>query len=90
MAKQPVKQTLAEALREKNFVKVGTPEHERLVEAGYGMTREKAETIIRERKENPASWPYDLFEKAQAFLAQLKAQPVPIDPEPGWHRERVE
>lgn len=87
MADKPVKKTLAEALAEKNKIAFGSPEHIRLVEAGYGMTVEKAKTIIKERKENPQLWPYELYEKAVNMLENLKMVPVAIDTDPGWHRE---
>ena len=37
------------------------------LEAGYGMSLEKAQTIIAERPKTPGLWPYEMFEKAQAF-----------------------
>jgi hypothetical protein len=79
--------TVAEALA-KNMIAFGSEAHLRLIEAAYGMTKEKAETIVKERPANPHLWPYDLFEKAQNMLAAIKARPEVIDTEPGWHRER--
>jgi hypothetical protein len=71
------------------FVAPGSPEHEAMLSGGYGgMTREKAETIIRERKENPATHPYDRMELAEAFLAALGAKPVVIATNDGWRRDR--
>lgn len=50
------------------------------------MTVEKANAIIEERKKNPALWPYDIMQKAQAFLAAYNATPVAIDKAPHWER----
>ena len=63
-------------------------ELESLLGSGYGgMTRKKAETIIEERGKNPASWPYEQYENAQAFLMALKAKPSVISKRPGWTRD---
>jgi len=68
---------------------VGSPELEAFLQAGYGdMSREKAETIIKERKANPASWPYEQYERAQAFLAALLTAPTVVSSTPGWKRKR--
>lgn len=68
----------------------GTPEMEAFLSVGYdGMNIEKANTIIRERKENPQSWPYEMLEKAQAFLAAYSAKAVIIDHSPHWERTQV-
>lgn len=68
----------------------GTPEMEQHLAIGYGgMTVEKAETIIKERKANPQAWPYEVYEQAQAFLAAYHASPIAIDTQPGWVREKV-
>jgi len=46
-----------------------TPAMEAYVGVGYGgMTLAKAELIIKERKEKPDSWPYEMLEKAQGFI----------------------
>jgi len=50
-------------------------ELEALLAVGYGMDRKKAEAIIKERKANPASWPYEMLEKAEAFMAALTIRP---------------
>ena len=63
-------------------------ELEALLASGYGgMTRRKAETIIAERKTNPASWPYEQYEAAEAFLAALKSKPSVISKREGWKRD---
>ena len=49
-------------------------EREAFLALGYGMDKAKAETIIKERKENPALWPFEMKEKAEAFLAALAAK----------------
>lgn len=68
-------------------IEPGSSEMEMLLSVGYpGMSRAKAETIIRERKENPALWPYSKLEEAEAYLAALHASPVAIDTEPGFNQ----
>ena len=63
-------------------------ELEALLASGYGgMTRRKAETIIAERKTNPAMWPYEQYEAAEAFLAALKSKPSVISKREGWKRD---
>jgi hypothetical protein len=91
MAEKTVqKQTIAEALAKNNKIEFGSEAHQRLLEAAYGMTVEKAKTIIEERKKNPQTWPYELYEKAENMLQALATKPVAIDKDPGWHRERAE
>lgn len=70
-------------------VKIGSKEHAALLEAGYGMTVEQAETIIKERQEKPELWPYEEFVKAKAMLAAFSAKnPQPSSDRQGWHRSR--
>lgn len=65
----------------------GTPEMEAYLAVGYpGMTVEVAETIISERKQNPASWPLERVELAKAYLAAYRGSPVAIDPSPGFNQ----
>jgi len=60
-------------------IKPGTKEMEALLRAGYAdLTVEKANLIIKERRENPALWPYEMLERAEAFLAAYKATPTAI------------
>lgn len=67
-----------------------TPEMEAFLSVGYdGMSIDKANTIIRERKDNPQSWPYEMLEKAQAFLAAYSTKAVAIDTSPPWERTQV-
>lgn len=87
MAENKNVQTIAEALS-KRKIEFGSKEHQALLEAAYGMTVDKAKTIIEERPKNPQLWPYELYEKAQAMLEALKTKPVAIDKDPGWSRER--
>lgn len=64
-------------------------ELEALLGSGYGgMTRKKAETIIEERSKNPAMWPYEQYENAQAFLQALKSKPQVISKKAAWKREK--
>ena len=59
-----------------------------LLQVGYGMTIEQARTIVKERKENPALWPYEQYEKATAMLEAYTAKPVAVSSDPGWKRGR--
>ena len=62
-------------------IKPETPQMEQYLAAGYpGMTVAKAKAIIAERKQNPAAWPYEMLEKAQAFLEAYSARPQVISP----------
>ena len=57
-------------------IKPGTPAMESYLRVGYpDMTVEKANAIVKERKANPASWPYEMLEKAEAFLAAYEMGP---------------
>lgn len=70
-------------------IKPKTKEMEQFLQAGYpDMTVEKAKTIIKERKENPALWPYEMLERAEAFLAAWENAPVVTSTRPGWKREK--
>lgn len=82
MADKKIKKT---ELGDVEVVEPGSKGHEQLLSVGYGgMTKVKAETIIAERKKDPASWPYEELEKAQAFLAALNAgAPEPTSPYKG-------
>lgn len=69
-------------------IKPKTPEMAVFLMAGYpDMTVDKAKQIIKERQENPALWPYQMLERAQAFLAAYETQAVAVDTEPGWKRK---
>jgi hypothetical protein len=73
-------------------IKPGSKEHEALLSTGYGMDKRQAETIIKERAERPELWPYEMLEKARAFLAALRAKPKPVSTRRPWrtrHRSRV-
>ncbi len=66
----------------------GTPEMELFLGVGYdGMTAAEAQAIIAERAANPASHPYELLKKAEAFLAAYNARPRAIDTDPHWVRD---
>ena len=66
-------------------IKPGTPEMETFLAAGYPdiATRAHAKEIIAERKLNPALVPWELAQRAEAFLAALDATAKVIDPSPG-------
>lgn len=69
-------------------VKHGSAAHKRLIESGYGMSMAKADAIVKERKADPRSWPFEKFEQAEAMLEAAKAKPRPVSPKPGWKRDR--
>lgn len=72
------------------MIKTGSKEHEALLSAGYKMDKAKAQTIIKERKANSASWPYEMLEKAEAFMEALTTKPTVISTRPAWQsRGRV-
>lgn len=71
-------------------IKPKSKEMEALLRAGYpDMTVQKAETIIKERKANPQSWPYEQLERAEAFLAAYETPATVVATNPGWEREAV-
>jgi len=56
-----------------------TKEMEAYLQVGYpDMSVEKAKTIIKERKETPGLWPYEMLEKAEAFLAAWEGSPIVV------------
>lgn len=57
-------------------IKPQTPQMASLLEVGYGMTLVQAKTIVKERKENPALWPFEQLQKAEAFLAAYNGVPL--------------
>ncbi|MBU0846490.1 DUF4054 domain-containing protein [Patescibacteria group bacterium] len=87
MAKQAVQ--IPEPVAQMPKKMAQTPEFRSLLESGYQMTIEKAETIIKERDAEPTRWPYELYEKAQALLAAWNASPRVISKRPGWKRQRI-
>lgn len=67
-------------------IKPGTKGHANFLAAGYGMTIEEAETIIKERDDNPMRWPLEEYRKAKAMLAAYKAKPQVISTTPAWRQ----
>ncbi len=62
-----------------------TPQMEAFLSVGYpGMTIKIAQQIIKERRENPQSWPLEKVMEAEAFLAAYEGVPVAIDREDGF------
>lgn len=60
-----------------------TPEMEAFLQAGYpDMSLALAEEILEGRKADPNRWPYQMVQKAQAFIAAYKAYPIAVDPNP--------
>lgn len=71
-------------------VKRKTAEMESLLSAGYdGMTVKKAKAIIAERAENPALWPYEVLQQAEAFLAAYETDATVISQRPAWERHKT-
>lgn len=54
----------------------GSEKKANMLEIGYGMSKEKAETIIKQYEGDPQTWPYEEYEKAKAFMAALTVDPV--------------
>lgn len=65
-------------------VKPGSKAHEALLASAYHMTREEAETIIKERAERPELWPYEMLVKAKAFMEALGAKPTVVSTRKPW------
>jgi hypothetical protein len=78
---------LAEIKKNHSF-KYGSPEYEAFLSAGYPEigTRKHAEEIIKTRQTNPMYYPYELEQKARAFLLALDYKPEDhpqlVDPHP--------
>jgi len=70
------------------MIRPKTSEMARLLETGYNMTLQKAQTIIKERNERPELWPYEKFEAAQNFIAAYEAKPQVISERRPWRRTR--
>jgi hypothetical protein len=83
-------QKIDSAANAEKHIEPGSVEMESYLAIGYPKigSRKKAETIIKERRENPVLWPYELYEQAEAFLAALDARGVVISKKPGWKRKR--
>ena len=71
---------------EMSSIKPGTPAMAERLSVGYGMTLDEAREIIKERKDNPQSHPYERLRKAQAFLQAYDAVPQVVSTTPGWKR----
>jgi hypothetical protein len=69
----------------KMAIKPGTPQMEALLAAGYPdiLTTAHAKEILAERKANPLMVPYELAQRAEAFLEAYNAKAIVIDQEPG-------
>ena len=72
-----------------NVIKPNTKAAEAHLSIGYGgMTVKDAELIIKERKADPHSHPYERYKEAEAFLAAYKSKSQVISTRPGWKRKR--
>jgi len=69
-------------------IKPGTAQMEALLQAGYKMSVKTAEAIIKERDADPARWPLERYEAAQAMLEAYKAKPQVISTRQRWQRTR--
>ena len=68
---------MAQAYKVSMSIKPKTPQMEAALTAGYpDLTVAKAKTIIKERRENPALWPYEQMVRAEAFLAAYEGVPL--------------
>jgi len=65
-------------------IKPGSAEHEAMLQAGYGMTIEEAKKIIKERDENPQTWPLEEYRKAQAMIEAFGAKPEVLSTKEPW------
>ena len=54
-----------------------TKEMEAYLAVGYGMDLAKANLIIKEREAKPELWPYEMYEKAKAFIEAYNGKPMP-------------
>jgi len=69
---------------------VGSEPHQALLSLGYGgMTKEIAEQIIAERKQDPHLWPLAEEQKARAFLAALSTKPTVVSKRQTPARQRT-
>lgn len=69
---------------------VGSEPHQALLSLGYGgMTKEIAEQIIAERKQDHHLWPLAEEQKARAFLAALSTKPTVVSKRQTPARQRT-
>ena len=61
-----------------------TPELAAFLSAGYGMTIEKAQRIIKERKADPHLWPYEMLEKAENLIEAYESKPQVVSTRKPW------
>jgi len=50
-----------------------------LVEAGYEMSKEEAEIVVKEYEADSDKWPFEYYRKAKAFVATLNADPKKLN-----------
>lgn len=58
------------------MVKLGSKEHEALLATGYRFDKAEAQKIIKERDADPRVWPFEMYQKAKAFLEALNIKKV--------------
>lgn len=66
--------------------KPGSAAHIRLLEAGYGMSLDRAKEIVELYKKEPLAIPYAEVEKARAMIEASTAKPKPVSKKPAWQR----
>ena len=86
VAGQTTQEKIAALAEAQPHIKPKTKAMEALLMAGYGMSIATAEQIIKERKDNPQSWPFEKYEAAMAMIEAYKATPQVISTRPGWKR----
>lgn len=72
-----------------DFVAVGSEAHKAALAAGYQMTPEEAQQIIKERDANPGMWSWEDYKKAKALLKVLESPQVVTATRPGWKRKKI-
>ena len=67
-------------------IKPGSPEMEAFLAAGYPDigTREHAKEIVALREKDHSAYPWEVYQRALAFLAALDTKPIAIDTDPGY------
>ena len=73
-----------------DVIEVGSPEHEQQLIAAYGMSADEARKIIKERDDNPSTWPWNDYKKAQEFLKVFSTKPLVVATRKGWKRRSLD
>lgn len=73
-----------------DVIEVGSPEHEQQLIGAYNMNAEEARRIIKERDENPSTWPWDDYKRAQAFLEVFSTPNTVVATREGWKKKNLD